>query len=89
MIVRAIAIIEALAGEPISQELMLRIAEAYLPDDADPLTATNLEKATAFVRGVRRDVKLRVLQSEESAAAEAAMLAARADVETNVLIGDD
>lgn len=89
MIARAIAIIEALAGGPISQELMLRIAEAYLPDGIDPLTATNLEKATAFVQGVRRDVKLRVLQSEEQAAAEAARLAARADVEADVLIGDD
>ena len=89
MIARATAILEALAGGPVTNELMLRVADAYLPDGVDPLTATNLEKATYFVRGVRRDVKLRVLQSEEQDAAEAALLAARADVEATVLLGDD
>jgi len=89
MITRAIAIIEALAGGVVTQELMLRVAEAYLPEGVDPLVATNLEKATYFVQGARRDVKLRVLQSEEQAAAEAAMLAARADVNLNVDLGDD
>ena len=89
MIVRAIAIIEALAGAAVTQELMLRVADAYLPDGVDPLTATNLEKATYFVRGVRGQVKQSVLQSEEQDAAEAALLAARADVEADVLIGDD
>jgi hypothetical protein len=89
MIQRAIAIIEALAGGTVSQDLMLRVANAYLPDGVDPETATNQEKAEAFVRGVRRQVKLRVLQSEESDAAEIARLAARADVEANVDLGSD
>jgi hypothetical protein len=89
MIQRAIAIIEALAGGTVSQDLMLRVAEAYLPEGVDPETATNEEKATAFVRGVRRDVKLQVLRSEEQDASEAAMLAARADVENNVDLGND
>ena len=89
MIARAIAIIEALAGGVVSQALMLRVAEAYLPDELDPETATNEEKATYFVRGVRGQVKQRVLQSEEQDAMEAAMLAARADVEANVDLGSD
>ena len=89
MIARAIAIIEALAGGAVTQELMLRVAEAYLPPDVDPLTATNEEKATAFVRGVRRQVKQAVLVSEEQDAAEAALLAARADVNENVDLGSD
>ena len=90
MIVRAIAILEAIAGGTISNELMLRmIADAFLPDGVDPLTATNEEKATYFVRGVRRDVKLRVLQSEEEDAAEIARLAARDDVNNNVDLGND
>lgn len=89
MIARAIAIIEALAGGPVTNDLMLRIANAYLPDSVDPLAATNEEKATYFVRGVRREVKQSVLSSEEQAAMETAMLAARADVEANVGIGDD
>ena len=89
MIARAITIIEALAGGPVTNELMLRVADAYLPDDVDAETATNLEKATHFVRGVRRDVMLRVLQSEEQAAYEAAMLAARDKAEAEVGLGDD
>jgi hypothetical protein len=89
MITRAIAIIEALAGGAVTQALMLRVAEAYLPEGVDPLLATNEEKATAFVRGVRRQVKQAVLVSEEQEAAEAALLAARADVEANVGLGDD
>lgn len=89
MIQRAIAIIEALAGGTVSQALMLRVAEAYLPEGVDPLTATNDEKATAFVRGVRRQVKQSVLVSEEQDAAEVALLAARADVENNVDLGND
>ena len=89
MITRAIAIIEALVGGPVSNELMLRVADAYLPEGVDPLTATNEEKATHFIHGVRRQVKLRVLQSEEEDAAEVARLAARADVEENVGLGDD
>ena len=89
MIARAIAIIEALVGGTVSQELMLRVADAYLPDGVDPLTATNLDKATFFVRGVRGQVKQRVLQSEEQAAAEIALLAARADVEADVDLGSD
>ena len=89
MIQRAIAIIEALAGGTVTQALMLRVAEAYLPEGVDPLVATNEEKATAFVRGVRRQVKQAVLVSEEQEAAEAALLAARADVEANVGLGDD
>ena len=89
MIQRAIAIIEALAGGVVTQELMLRVADAYLPEGVDPLLATNEEKATYFVRGVRGQVKQRVLQSEEQAAAEAALLAARADVNLNVDLGDD
>ena len=89
MIERAMAIIEALAGGTVSNELMLRVADAYLPDDVDPEVATNLEKATYFVRGMRRQVKLRVLQSEEEDAAEVARLAARANVEANVGLGDD
>jgi len=89
MIQRAIAIIEALVGGPVTQALMLRVAEAYLPDEAAPETATNLEKATYFVRGVRGQVKQRVLQSEEQDEMEAAMLAARADVEANVGLGND
>lgn len=89
MIARAIAIIEALAGGVVTQDLMLRVADAYLPDEADPETATNLEKATHFVRGVRGQVKQRVLQSEEQDAMEAAMLAARVDVNANVDLGSD
>ena len=89
MIERAMVIIEALVGGPVTNELMLRVADAYLPDDVDPLVATNLEKATYFVRGVRGDVRLHVLQYEEQIAYEAAMLAARADVEANVGLGDD
>jgi len=89
MIQRAIAIIEALAGGVVTQELMLRVAEAYLPPDVDPLVATNEEKATAFIRGVRRQVKQAVLVSEEQDAVEVAMLAARADVDANVDLGSD
>lgn len=89
MIQRAIAIIEALAGGPVSNDLMLRIANSYLPDGIDPETATNLEKATYLVRGVRRQVRYQVLSSEEQKAAEAAQLAARDDVNTNVDLGND
>ena len=89
MIQRAITIIEALAGGPVTQELMLRIADAYLPEGIDPLTATNEEKATYFVRGIRQQVKRQVLRVEEEGAMQTAMLAARADVEANVQIGED
>jgi len=89
MIARAIAIIEAIAGMTVTQELMLRVAEAFLPDGVDPLIATNLEKAEYFVRGMRKAVKRRVLSSEETDAADEAILAARADVEANVNLGDD
>ena len=89
MIQRAIAILEALAGGTISQDLMLRIAAAYLPEGVDPETATNLEKATHFVRGVRRQVRLHVLSIEEHTAAEAALLAARAAVDAEVDLGND
>ena len=89
MIARAIAIIEALIGGVATQELMLRVADAYLPEGVDPLPATNLEKATHFGQGVRGQIKQRVLQSEEQDAAEAALLAARADVEANVDLGSD
>ena len=89
MIARAIAILEALAGFPISNELMIRIADVFLPEEVDPLTATNEEKATYFVRGVRRMTIQRVLQSEEEDAAEVARLAARADVEAEVDLGND
>jgi len=89
MIPRAIAIIEALAGVPVSNALMLRVADAFLPEGVDSLTATNEEKATYFVRELRRRTKLRVLQFEEEAAAEAARLAARADVEAGVDLGSD
>jgi len=89
MIQRAIAIIEALAGGTVDQDLMLRIANAYLPEGVDPLTATNVEKAGHLVRGVRQQVKQRVLQSEEQIAYEAAMLTARANVNANVNIGED
>lgn len=89
MIARAIAIIEALAGGVVTQELMLRAADAYLPEGVDPLTVSNIEKAGHFVRGVRKQVKGSVLSSEEIAAADAALLAARADVEANVDLGSD
>jgi len=89
MIQRAIAIIEALTGGTVSQALMVRIAEAYLPDDVDPNTATNLEKATYFVRGVRSRVRTQVLFSEEERDAEIARLAARAKVNSEVDLGND
>ena len=44
---------------------------------------------TAFVRGVRAQVKRQVLRAEEEDAMQAAMLAARADVENNVDLGND
>jgi len=89
MIPRAIAIIEALAGVPVSNALMLRVADAFLPEGVDPLTATNEEKATFFVRELRRVTKQRVKLTEEEAAAEVARLAARAAVEADVDLGND
>ena len=89
MIARAQAILDGIAGFAVSPAVANRVIAAFLPEGVDPGTLTNDEKATYYVREMRRMTKLRVLQSEESAAAEAARLAARADVETNVLIGDD
>lgn len=89
MIARAQAILDALLGAPVSLDVANRVIAAFLPEGIDPGTLTNEEKATYYVREMRRLTKLRVLQFEEQAAAEAAQLAARADVEANVLIGDD
>lgn len=89
MIARALAILEGIKGGPVDAAIANRVIAAFLPEAVDPLTLTNEEKATFFVQEMRRLTKLRVLQFEEEAAAEAARLAARADVETNVLIGDD
>jgi hypothetical protein len=89
MVARAIAIIEGLAGFTPSQALMLRVAEAYLPDGVDPETATNLEKATYFVRGVRGQVKGMVLNAAEREASNTAMQAARDEVNANVDLGND
>ena len=89
MIPRAIAIIEAMAGAPVSNALMLRVADAFLPEGVDPLIATNEEKATYFVREMRRVTKQRVKLTEEEAAAEVARLAARAAVESDVDLGSD
>jgi hypothetical protein len=89
MIQRVIAIIESLAGGTVSNELMLRVADAFLPIDVDPTTVTNEDKAANFVREMRRMTKLRVLQSEEERAAEIARLAARDDVNSGVDLGSD
>lgn len=89
MIARAIAIIEALAGGTVSSALMLRIARAYVPEGIDQGALTNEEFAAYLVRGIRRQVKTRVLSSEEQAAAEVALLAARDDVNANVDLGSD
>jgi len=89
MIARALAILEAITGGPVDADLANRIIAAFLPENVDPATLTNLEKATLFVREYRRLTKLRVLQFEEQIATEAAMLAVRADVETDIILGDD
>lgn len=89
MIARAQAILDGIAGFAVSPAIANRVIAAFLPEGIDPSTLTNEEKATYYVREMRRLTKLRVLQFEEQAAAEAAMLAARADVEAGVLIGDD
>ena len=81
--------LEALAGGTISQVVMLRVADGFLPINTDPTTVSNLDKATNFVREMRRTAKLRVLVSEEERAAEIARLAARADVEADVDLGSD
>jgi hypothetical protein len=89
MIARALAILEALKGGTVDAVTVDRIVTAFIPDGIDAETLTNEEKATYFVREMRRMTKLRVLQSEEEAAAEAARLAARVDIETNVDLGTD
>jgi hypothetical protein len=89
MIVRAQAILDAIAGFPVNVSIANRVVAAFLPEGVDPETLTNEEKATYYVREMRRMTKWQVLQFEEQAAAETALLAARADVEANVIIGDD
>jgi len=89
MIARAQAIIDGIAGFAVGPVVANRVIAAFLPEGIDPATLTNEEKATYYVREMRRLTKLRVLRFEEGAAADAALLAARADVEANVLIGDD
>jgi len=89
MIDRAQNILDSVAGFPVDVAQANRVAAAFIPPETDPATLTNEEKAAIFVRGMRRLIKLHVLRAEERAAAEAALLAARADVEANVEIGDD
>ena len=89
MIARAQAILDGIAGFAVSPAVANRVIAAFLPEGVDIELLTNEEKATYFVREMRRLAKQKVLRFEEEAAAEAARLAARADVETNVLIGDD
>jgi len=89
MVARALAILEAMKGGTVDAVVVDRIVAAFIPQGIDPETLTNEEKATYFVRAMRRMTKLRVLQSEEEAAAEVARLAAREDVEANVDLGID
>ena len=89
MIPRAQAILDAIAGTPVNATIANRVIAAFLPEGVDPATLTNEEKATFYVRDMRRRTKLRVLQFEEEAAAEVARLAARANVEAGVNLGDD
>lgn len=89
MIARAIAIIEGIAGGTVSNELMLRVADGFLPIDVDPTTVSNVDKATNFVREIRRMTIQRVFESEEERAAEIARLAAREDVNSGVDLGSD
>ena len=89
MIPRAQAILDALAGTPVNATIANRVIAAFLPEGVDPATLTNEEKATFYVRDMRRRTILRVLQFEEEAAANAARLAVRVDVETDIILGDD
>ncbi len=89
MITRALLIIEALLGTTPNPAQLQRIAAAFIPENVDPTTLTNEQKAALFVRGVRGMVKQRILNSEETAAIDAALAAVRADVETGVDIGSD
>ena len=89
MIARALAILEALKGSGVGPVVAERVIAAFLPQDIDPDTLTNEQKAAHFVQEMRRLTKQRVLQFEEEEAAEAARLVARADVEANVDLGND
>ncbi len=89
MIARALAIIEALLGSVPDPDGLQRIAAAFIPEDVDPDSLTNEQKAAYFVQGVRAMVKKRILSSEEFPALNAALAAVREDVENNVDLGDD
>ena len=89
MIARALAILEGIKGGPVDAAIANRVIAAFLPEDIDIGALTNEQKAAHFVQEARQMIKLRVLQFEEQMAIEAAMLAARADIEGNVDLGSD
>jgi hypothetical protein len=87
MIDRAIAILEAVKGEPVGIDMANRIIAAFLPDDCTKMTEE--QKASYFVREIRWRIKLRLQRHEESLAAEKAMQEARDDIEDAIDLGID
>lgn len=88
MIGRANAIIQALIGLPPRNDLVLRIARAYTPDDQLE-SATPLEIATFFIRGLRKQIMTHLEIVESERARRVANDTALADVRANVGLGND